>query len=213
MADLVKIQDLFTDLALNVSINGRFPPVNDGGYAWQVDGNGTALGDGAGAVKFDSLGSTKIRSLQEDPVAVRAVWNDAAASEGLILYIGDNVGTVYPRYAYGAKFEPTLGLVKMYRFDNFNGIKIGSDIPVTFASGDNTVIFKRAGNGFTAMVNGTEVGTFTDATYGVNGTRKRHGTVPTPWVNGAGRMKSFEVLDSVTAGGGAPPAYDLIRVW
>lgn len=213
MADLIKVQDLFSDLANNVSLNGRYPPINDGGYAWQVDGNGTALGDGAGGVKFDSLGSTKIRTLQESPVAVRAVWNDAAASEGLLLYVGDALGNVYPRNAYGAKFEPTLGIVKMYRFDEFNGIKIGSDIPVTFAAGDNTIVFQRSGNDFSAMVNGVSVGTFTDATHGVNGSRKRHGTVPGPWVTGAGRMKSFEVLDSVTAAPVGAPAYDVIRVW
>jgi hypothetical protein len=213
VADVVKVQDLFTDLALNVSLNGRFPTVSDGGYAWQVDGNGTALGDGAGNVKFSSSGTIKIRTLQENPVAVRTIFNDGGQAEGFVLYVGDNQGAVYPRYGYGAKFERAAGLVKMYRFDEFNAIKIGSDIAYTFPAGDFTAVFQRSGNNFYASVNGTEVGTFTDATYAPNGVRSRHGLIPTPWVNGVGRMRSYEVLDSVTNAPVGTPPHDVVRVW
>lgn len=213
MADIIKIQDLFTGIALNVSISGTVPAISDGGYAWQVEVGGTALGDGAGNIKFNAGGTIKIRSLQENPAAVRAIWNDGGQTEGAILFVSDYTSsTIYPRRAYSCVFAPRSSWVEFYRIDEFNSIKIGSTITHTFAAGDNVLVFQRSGNVFTALVDGVEVGNFTDATYAPNGTRTRHGFIPALWVSGTGRLRSFEVLDSVTPAS-APAAYTLTRVW
>lgn len=214
MPNEVRIHDDFTTLPADVDVIGRVPPVTDSGQAWKREGSTWVRGDGAGNLKFSaSNAAIKMTALIEN-CAVRVIWNAGGAANSGVIFIGDNAPTtVYPRYAYGAFFYPPESYVAFARFDNFNFVQLGSNIPVTFAGGDETWVFQRNGNTFEGLVNGTVVGSFTDSTYPTNGLRRHHGWSPIAYADGNGRLKEFTILDSVTPTAAPEAGYPIMECW
>lgn len=216
MAGSLLIRDLFDGMTSGTSINGRVPQTTESGYAWKVEtSQGTATSDGAGAVRFSSSGAVcQQRTLAESQVAVQAKWNDGGSLNGLILYLGDRMSsTIYPRTAYGAIFSPRAGTFQFVRYDSFETFGIGSEITgLTYTLTADVFAFERNDTDFQARLNGTVIGTFTDASKLPDGTRRHHGVVPYPYVNNAGKMIEFEIYDSIAVIA-APSAYTIVEIF
>lgn len=200
MPNQILVHDSFESLGNNVTVAGRVPPISDSGQAWVLEGGTTATGDGAGNVKFGQSNAViKTTSLNEI-CAVRAVVNDGGDANGATLVLGDSsTSTVFPRYCYTMRCIPRSSIVRFMRYDNYVSTQLGSDITVQFnVPDDNTIIFERTGNTtFRGIVNGVEVGSFSDFTYQPNGGRRAHGYYPSPYVDGTARLRDFQILDSV----------------
>lgn len=217
MAGSILVRDTFDGMTSGASIVGRVPNTTESGYAWKVEtSNGTATSDGAGNVRFSAVGaSCQQRTLAESQLAVRVKWNDGGSANGITLYIGDRISTtIHPRSAYGAIFIPRGGEVRLIRFDDFGMYLIGSAIlGLTFNLTADVLAFERNGNVFRAIVNGIEVGSFTDASKPPDGTRRHHGMLPFPFVNNSGKCVEFEIFDSIETAPSPLESYTIVDVF
>lgn len=212
MAGNILIRDTFDGMLSGQSISGRVPPVTESGYAWRIEVNSTANSDGQGGISITN--ACQQRTLAESQVAVQIKWNDGGSANSVTLYIGDRTASnIYPRTAYGVIFRPRSAEVRLIRIDEYNMYLIGSYITgVSFNYTADVLAFERNGNDFRALVNGVEVGSFTDAAKPPDGTRKHHGMAPFQPVNNAGRVLEFEIFDGIADTAAPSQSYTVVDV-